>query len=383
MRAYNERVVLSLVRRHGGLAKADIARSTGLSAQTVSVIMRELERDGMLLRGDPIKGKVGQPSVPMHLAPDGALSIGLQIGRRSIDLALMNFVGEVKQQLHQVYHYPLPEPILDFATDGIDLLLKSLSIKQRDRIAGIGIATPFELWNWSDEVGAPGHEMEKWREIDVAEALAERCEFPVFSQNDATAACGAELIFGRGVDQANFVYFYIGSFIGGGIVLNNTLYAGQNGNAGALGSMPLQTADGSARQLIDEASIFVLENQLRALGQDPSRLWRDPDGWSGFDDLLDQWIGHTARSLASAIVASCSVIDFPMAIIDGAFPVKVRSSIVEATRSAIDDLDLQGIERPDLAEGLVGQNARVIGGASLPFFARYLVDQEVLFKTSV
>ena len=46
MRAHNERLVLSLIRRHGATAKADIARATGLSAQTVSVIMRALEADG-------------------------------------------------------------------------------------------------------------------------------------------------------------------------------------------------------------------------------------------------------------------------------------------------------------------------------------------------
>jgi DNA-binding MarR family transcriptional regulator len=75
LRAYNERLVLSLVRRHGGQAKADIARSTGLSAQTVSVIMRALEEERLLVRGAPVKGRVGQPSVPMHLAPDGAFSL--------------------------------------------------------------------------------------------------------------------------------------------------------------------------------------------------------------------------------------------------------------------------------------------------------------------
>ena len=58
---HNERLVLSLVRRHEALAKSDIARMTGLSAQTVSVIMRALERDGLLLRGDPLRGRVGQP----------------------------------------------------------------------------------------------------------------------------------------------------------------------------------------------------------------------------------------------------------------------------------------------------------------------------------
>lgn len=80
MRARNERLVLSLVRRHQALAKSEIARMTGLSAQTVSVIMRLLEKDGLLLRGEPVRGKVGQPSVPMRLNPDGAFSLGSRSG---------------------------------------------------------------------------------------------------------------------------------------------------------------------------------------------------------------------------------------------------------------------------------------------------------------
>jgi predicted ArsR family transcriptional regulator len=106
VRAYNERLVLSLVRRHGSLAKVDIARETGLSAQTVSVIMRSLEGDGLLVRGEPKKGRVGQPSVPMSLKPGGAYSIGLKIGRRSADLLLMDFVGNIHKQLHETYAYP-------------------------------------------------------------------------------------------------------------------------------------------------------------------------------------------------------------------------------------------------------------------------------------
>ena len=61
VRAYNERLVLSLVRLHSALSKADITRLSGLSAQTASVIMRALEKDGLLLRGEPLRGRVGQP----------------------------------------------------------------------------------------------------------------------------------------------------------------------------------------------------------------------------------------------------------------------------------------------------------------------------------
>ena len=381
LRAYNERLVLSLIRRQGGLAKADIARSTGLSAQTVSIIMRGLEAGGLLVRGTPVKGKVGQPSVPMHLASDGAYAIGLKIGRRSADLALMNFVGEIRQQIHHVYSYPMPDPILDFAADGVRKLSATLPKKARGRVAGIGIATPFELWNWAEQVGAPADEMAAWRGFDLVEALGRRSKFPIFIQNDATAACGAELIVGQGADHPDFVYFFIGYFVGGGVVLNNAVYAGPGGNAGAIGPMPMPTTNGKAQQLVDDASIFVLEAQLERQGLDPSCLWDEPKSWSGFDALLNPWIEHTAGSLARAIVSSCAVIDFPVAIIDGAFPAHIRHAIVEATQSALTQFDLRGLKPPEILEGSAGANARVVGGALLPFFERYLADQDLLFKS--
>lgn len=103
MRLYNERLVLSLIRRQGAVPKADIARQTGLSPQTISIIANQLTGDGLLRRGDPQRGRIGQPSVPYSLAPDGALAFGLKVGRRSVDLYLINFVGEILHALHEVY----------------------------------------------------------------------------------------------------------------------------------------------------------------------------------------------------------------------------------------------------------------------------------------
>ena len=172
VRAYNERLVLSLVRRHGSMAKVDIARSTGLSAQTVSVIMRSLESDGLLVRGEPKKGRVGQPSVPLSLNPKGAFSIGLKIGRRSADLVLMDFVGTLLDQLHETFAYPSPQGILQFVRSGVEQLTASLDADELKRVAGIGMAAPFELWNWADEVGASPSEANAWRMFDLQSELS-------------------------------------------------------------------------------------------------------------------------------------------------------------------------------------------------------------------
>jgi predicted NBD/HSP70 family sugar kinase len=384
VKLYNERLILSLIRRHRSLSKVEIARQTGLSVQTISGIVNRLEQDGRLLRRDPQRGRVGQPAVPFVLNPDGAFSIGLKIGRRSCDLVLIDFVGKVRHRLHRTHAYPLPGDLVQFVEAGLGSLVGGLSAKKADRISGLGIAIPFELWNWQSEVGAPSEVMKQWRSFDIRAAVAAVCPWSVDLCNDATAACAAELFFGEGWRQEDFIYFFIGSFIGGGVVLDGSLYSGRTGNAGAVGSMPVTAPDGrggsGTQQLIRGASIYVLERKLIAAGKDPSSIWRSPDTWAEFGPELEAWIGEVAGQLAQAIVSATSVIDFEAAVIDGAFPAEVRARIVARTAATIEGFDRQGLSPVAIREGTIGSDARAIGGGALPLLADFARDREVLFK---
>ncbi|WP_373236502.1 ROK family transcriptional regulator [Cohaesibacter celericrescens] len=379
VRAYNERLVLSLVRRHGHLPKSDIARRSGLSAQTVSVIMRSLEADGLLLRREPVRGKVGQPSIPMALNPEGAYSFGMKIGRRSAEMVLINFLGNRIASIRKTYPYPLPHDLLAFAIDAIKELSAKIDKKDLPKIAGIGIGIPFQLWMWAEKVGAPHGSMDLWQGFDISKELEEKTGLHSFTQNDATAACGAELTFGRGAEFADFVYFFIGTFAGGGIVLNHSIYSGRTGNAGALGSLPIKE-HGSTGQLLDHASIYDLEKMLIKEGKDPAILRDTLSDWSELGDTLPQWIECASDYIAMAIVASSSVIDFEAAIIDGAIPRNILEILIQKTIAKTDKLDLQGIILPTILPGTVGNGARALGAATLPLFNRYLLDQNVLFK---
>ena len=127
MRAHNERLVLSLLRTEGPMAKSDLARLTGLSAQTVSVIMRSLESDGLLVKGEPVRGRIGQPSVPMALDADGAFFLGLKIGRRSADLMLVDFLGRVREARRNIYRYPTPDAVTAFVRDALPAVMATLT----------------------------------------------------------------------------------------------------------------------------------------------------------------------------------------------------------------------------------------------------------------
>ena len=382
VRLYNERLALSLIRKHGQLPKAEIARLTGLSAQTVSVIVRQLEKDGLLIKGEIQRGKVGQPLTPFKLNPDGAFSIGLKVGRRSGGLVLLDLAGHVRATVRQAYHFPSPAEFLNFAENGIAKLVSSLPENLRLRISGLGIAAPFELWNWEEEVGAPHDVLEAWRGFDLMGELAKACNFPVFPCNDATAACAAELFFGRGKDFQDFAYFYIGFFIGGGIVINGSLIQGRTGYAGAMGPIPIPGANGT-EQLIRHASTYQLERMLAAEGRDPLLLSRSLDDWAEVGAPLDQWIDVTSQSLAYASLVAASVMEFEAIIIDGAIPAAVRSRIVEGVQRKFQELDQRGIVPLKIVEGLIGVDARAKGAASLPLFANFIIDRDVLFKEAV
>ncbi|NND20670.1 MAG: ROK family transcriptional regulator [Boseongicola sp.] len=374
IRDHNERLLLTVLRRHGAMAKADIARLTGLSAQAVTNIMRRLEADGLIVKGEPQRGRVGQPSVPISLAADGAYFWGLKVGRRSSQIVLTNFLGEVVARERRTHLYPTPEDTIRFARTSIADLAETLPDRLRDRIAGLGIAMPFNIWRWAREIDVAPEKMAAWRSFDMVDALSQFCGCPVYLENDASAACGAELVFGDAASPSNFLYYYIGYFIGGGVVLGGALYTGPTGNAGALGPQPVPDTDGSTSQLLDVASLASLERGLRARDLDTETLWNDAEAWDVPADLLDDWTEATATALCHSIVAALSIIDFEAVLIDGWMPAELRRRLVALIREKLDQTDMIGLNRPELREGSVGSDARVLGAASLPLSRRFLLE---------
>ena len=374
IRDHNARLVLSMIQRHGQLPGIDIARRAGLSPQTASVILRSLESDGFLLRGEPVRGRVGKPSIPMGLKPDGVYSVGMKIGRRSLDLLLVDFLGNICLQVDTTYKYPDPKTVFSFLENGLVQFQEYLGAERFARVCGIGIASPFQLWNWHETLGVDEAEIARWRDISFAAEIAKFSDLPVLVENDATAACRAEHVFGQGKELTDFAYFFIGSFIGGGIVLNHSVYEGRSGNAGSFGSIPTGGPTAKGSQLIDNASLHLLEDMLNRAGIDAKRLWAAPQDWTGFPDILADWIDHTSVQLARAIVSVCAVIDFEAVIIDGGFPSTIRQTLVEQVRDRIKREDSRGIMLPIIKPGLVGRNARAIGAACGPIFSMYLLN---------
>lgn len=381
MRAYNERLVLSLIRQFGPKPKAEIARTTGLSPQTVSVIMRALEGEGLLVKREPVRGNVGQPSVPMGLAANGAYFLGLKVGRGGSELVLSDFLGQVIRYQRVEHKVPSPSGVVQFANETIDSFLESLPEGDRSRVAGLGIALPFRMWDWAHgEQGASSSDLAAWRECDLVAELAKSYGFPIYLCNDASAACSAELVFGTTVKPRDFLYVYLGYFVGGGLVLDNALHLGRSGNAAALASMPVRAPSGEMCSLVDLASLACLEGRLGAASDAALSIWGRSGAWDVPQEALDAWLDQAAHGIAQAVIASVCVVDCETVLIDGSMPDAVRAELVARIEHEVASLVTAGVSAPSIQEGSIGYDAKVLGAASLPLSERFLVDRNAYLK---
>ena len=194
----------------------------------------------------------------------------------------------------------------------------------------------------------------------------------------------AELIAGRGRSVKSFLYVFVDTFIGGGLVLDSHLRGGLSGNAGAIGSLPLWTAtprsDHRPPQLLSVASLLTLERAWAAAGLDSGAA-------ADMRALQAPWLPHTrawlaeaAAAIAQAVQSAACLLDLEGAILDGNFSRELLAALLAETTLALARYDWEGVSRPQLLAGTIGSDARALGGAWLPLYANFAPDRELFLK---
>ena len=382
LREYNERVVLQAIRLHGALPGAEIARLTGLTAQTVSTITKRLIDDGYLRKGEPVRGKVGQPSVPLSLDPHGAYSIGIKVGRRRLDTLLIDFAGQPCARWSLDYRFPDPDAVLAELRLRFTAIRRKLGPARRERLQGVGLAAPLALSSWRALLGVAPEAAERWNRLDLREAVAAMCDGPVHSMKDTAAACVAELVEGRGRGMHSFLYIFVDTFIGGGLVIDSHLRNGLTGNAGAIGSMPLGLPDGhgAAPQLLSVASLHALEQAWRDAGlTDPG--FDGPEALQPpWRDVTRAWIARAGIAIAHAIHGAVCLLDLDGVIVDGAIHRGLLDELIASIEAAMRQSNWEGVTAPQLFAGTIGPDAGALGGALLPLHANFAPDRDLFIK---
>ncbi len=389
IREYNERLILHAIRQHGEIASAELVRETGLSVQSISRIAKRLIGLGLIEKRNRrrIKGKVGQPSVPLSLKADGAYSIGVKIGRKSMDIVAVDFSGAIQVSKLFEYDFPMPSQVIAASNDGISDILAKLTKSQRERVVGLGVVAPYGLPDWHSELKSPASLAEEWAATDLREAVAATHDLPIWEEHDAKAACLADLLLhGIGARPNNYLFLFLGTIMSGGVVLDGTIVHGPHGYAGAIGPLPVPGAlaplEPDARNLtvplLKVASRYVLNEMLRSAGLDSGKVLSGKT--SSEVAAVRDWADYAARALAIGILSAISTFDFEAVVIDGDLPSDLRKYLVECLDGHLDEQDFTGLVRPELLVGDLGNRARALGGALLPFYSNFVPERDLLVK---
>lgn len=371
LRRANEKAVLTIVGFNSGVSNAEIARLSGLAPQTVSAILVTLERDGLIRRGPVLRGKRGQPATPILLNETGAFGIGVEIGWRHLDVALINFRADVLGERHVDYAYPDARTIFDTIASLTEELMALLPDGGRSRLLDLGIAMPGRLAENLDLLNAPAEQAQLWKALDPVWEIGHRTGLDVSVLNDGNAACWAELIALPRPRPANVLYFLVSHYVAAGVVGNGALLEGKAGNAANMGSMLVQLDQDGPLQTHYIASVSALEQQLQAAGKMLGGVsWR---GWDGRDaeSELDTWLQRSARALAHTVFNTVTVIDSPLLVIDTVLDQAITEQLAERLRVELASLPVRHFQPPEVVTGTHGRLAPSIGAAELPMFRRY------------
>ena len=371
LRAANRRAVLTTIAFNPGISNADVSRRTGLAPQTASAIVAELEEDGLLSRGDVLRGRRGQPATPLFLKLDAAYSIGIDVGWRHIDMVLVDLSAQPITRYRRDFAYLDAHTIVDELVTGIRGLLEKLDAGQRDRLIGIGIASPTNIARNIDDLGAPAEQAKLWKTLNLSAEVEKALGIPTMWFNDGNAACWAELVMMGQPRPANFAYLHIDSFLAAGLVAEHNLWEGPTGNSANLGSMLVCKPNGTRDFGHLIASIRALELRLEAAGialpsTDPLE-WP----WADWGPHVAPWLTACGEALAQIIMNTAAVLEFDLAIIDGAMPRPLLERLLVETQLAIENLPAMTFDRPRLKLGRLGHDAMPLGASFMPIFRKY------------
>lgn len=369
MRAYNEKLVLSLLRQVGPIPRSQIARATGLSPQSCSVIMRALETAGLVRRGAPQRGRIGQPSVPMMLAEDGAFSLGLQIRRDSAEMVLMDFLGAIRASRSCNYRAPHPDTIVRFARTALGELAETLPEPLRPRLRGLGVALPDQPWLWADEPAA----RTAWQRLDLAEELRDLTDLPIYAEQDIIAACRAEMALGSAIGASDLLYIQIRETIRGAVVQGGKPLQGGRVHR-PLGQIQVCAPAGGSASLDACASLGRLAELMAAQGALPEALRGAPAGWPDLPEVESRWRAEAAPALAQVIGSADALLSLSHVVIAACRPPAARAALVQAVAGHLEAAEAGPAALPALHAAALGPQTAALGAAILPLAAQFLVQ---------
>lgn len=381
---YNQALILDLIRRSGdGISRVELAARTGLSAQTLSNVARRLMQDGLITEAGKSGTGPGKPRTILQLEPEARFAVGVHLDPTVITYVVLDLEGRVIA--HSRTRTPSgirPEETIRRLTASIVAIIETSGVS-RERILGMGIAVPGPLDALHGRVFDPPH-LEEWHNVPLGESLAESTGLPVLVEKDVTAAMVAECWTSPQADIGDALFFYYGTGVGAGLVLDGSVVRGASSNAGDIGHL-IVDPDGplcrcGKRGCLGDSvlpSALVATAIERGLIAAPAKGRLDPAAVDNdFTKLLTladegvdgavEIVAQAARRVARGILGVASLLDLDTVLFGGPFWERSSRIFLDVVPEAIAADPALMLTHPiDFRASALGGDVAAIGAACL------------------
>lgn len=372
LRSANRREVIETLRASGAMTRSALVRATGLSRTTVSTLLAELAAVGYVsedAEGPARAGGPGRPATLLRLTESAGVTVSVDVGARHLAVA----IGDLGHAVHaerwvSLPHGHLAEDAMERATALVDELLAEAGCG-RQSVIGVAMGLPAPI-SRPDGLVASSNILPGWAGLEVAGAMGERLELPVFVENDANLGALAESTWGAGAGTEDVVYIKVSTGIGGGIVQEGRLFRGTTGTAGEIGHVTV-AEDGPVCRCGNRGCLELYAGggaMLEALA--PSH----PD-LTDLEDLVAlthagdpacvRVVSDAGRHIGVALASLINLVN-PQLIVIGGTLGRAGEPFLEPMRVAARRLAVRAaVDAVEIVPGVIGDRAEMLGGLAL------------------
>jgi predicted NBD/HSP70 family sugar kinase len=346
--------VLQLLFSNKDLSRAHISRVSGLSKQTISSVMADLENAHLVEETGITEGGIGRRAQTYRLSPRAGFAVGIDLGGTNFRSGLVDFSGNVLGELSVETPHSSVDELLQIMSKTITQLFKNANVPVSE-LAQIVIGIPGAV-NPATGVISNAPNLEYLDNLVLSNLIQSKFDVPTLVENDVNVAALGELEKSKTED---FGFIAIGTGVGMGLILDGELRRGFNGGAGEIGYLPLGenvnqlSKEGHFEELIGGHAV---ESKYLKQVKSKKTLIEIFESASKGDLISKKIVDELGSNIALGIRAICSVLDLGEIILGGGIGSRedLYSKIVEELQRTMQNPPSVKISTLGARAGLVG-----------------------------
>ena len=239
LRFTNAHGILKLLRESGTCSRADLVRASGLSAPTITNVVKDLLAANLVEPLGEGESSGGRPPDLIRFKAERGCLLGVAITAATISFLLTDLNGSelAARTVSLSKRRTSPDAICNYIAEEVKALLKKQR-KSADQLLAAVVGVP-AIVNVDEGSVLSISTLQGWRSVPLRTMLSKVVSCPIVVENDMNLAALGEQFRGAARSESDFVLIHMGTNVGAGICLGGKVHHGAHWSAGEIGYLRL------------------------------------------------------------------------------------------------------------------------------------------------